>query len=128
MFATVLISTSCCKEDDPFNEDPTSGELYPAYVGVWENESTYLITNLTTPITDDGKRREFEIQAVKAIQTTVDKTQKVEYETWSVSGNDVLTLKDIVGDDGTYTLTVISPPFGGKMTLEANVYRYNLTK
>jgi hypothetical protein len=35
MFSLVLMSTSCCKEDDPINDDPTSGELYPAFVGTW---------------------------------------------------------------------------------------------
>jgi len=37
VFALTLMSFSCTeKEDDPL----TSGELYPAYVGVWECDST----------------------------------------------------------------------------------------
>ena len=120
MFATVLISTSCCKEDDPFNEDPTSGELYPAYVGVWENDST----------TVDGVRDYdvfqygfiFEDVNASTVTNGVPRT----YPSWSINGNTLKLSGSADYNDETFTIT--SPPSGNKMILGQSNRLYYLSK
>jgi len=122
MFATVLISTSCCKEDDPILDDPNA-----EYLGMWYNTET-----LVNGVVDDGNdvlHYEFEFEVIKLTVTANNNsnTERV-YSSWSISGTTLTAMFE--GMPEVYTIS--SPPNNGKLTLSysynGNVYTYKLSQ
>ena len=118
MFATVLISTSCCKEDDPILDTPNA-----EYLGMWYNTET-LVDGV---INDDVLQYEFKFEVVK-LTVTANNNSNMErvYASWSISGTTLTAMFE--GSPERYTIS--SPPNNGKMTLtsQGNGYAYKLSK
>ena len=126
MFALVTVFTSCEKSDD----DPltpivkTSGELYPAYVGVWQNDSTYSNGEFDDYTAQYG----FEFENVKAYLFSV-LTGEKSYDGWVIS-NSTLTLESIDYGNRDFTIVLAS---SNKLVLEItdcnnNIMTYYLSK
>jgi len=131
--AFALMSVSCTKPTDDTPVVKTSGELYPAYVGKWNNDSTINGDGSALSPGSTVRQYEFEFQDVKAIISAKNYAPDImHYNSWSISGNTLTFSKgiEIVGDQN---FIIVSPPTNNKMILQftdylGNTYKYFLNK
>ena len=120
MLSLVMVFTACEKDgDDPVVPEQTPGELFPAYVGNWKNDSTYK----NDVITFQAFQYNFDIGDVQATMYA-DRVGDLVHDSWTVS-NGELTLNGTIGVVGTHKFTVTSPPDGNKMVLSTIPDKYN---
>jgi hypothetical protein len=116
ILSLVLVSTSCCKDDDEITPDNPN----TAYLGNWYNTETRVNNVVNTTVT----QKEFEFQTVKLIITANNNASyNVTYPTWSISGT-TLTITDEYGQKEIYTIVSVPP----NLILSIGTYTYKLHK
>jgi hypothetical protein len=120
ILSLALVSTSCCKEEDPIPDNPNV-----AYLGNWYNDETRVDGVVDVTVT----QKEFEFQEVKLIVTASNNSSYNRvYDSWSISGTTLTAIYD--GSPETYI--IVSAPNAGKMTLNyssgGKLYTYKLSQ
>ena len=129
MFSLVLMSTSCCKEDDDLIVPQTPGQLYPEYVGNWGNDYT-TVNDVENP---DVPQYAFELTNTTAIRhNDNDALENVNFDKWEVKNGKLILIGYNGNNTDSQSWTIILEPNPNEMILETtyggDVIQYHLSK